>query len=120
MPFTKSQLGGRSRYGNPRRTPRTLNPWGNIYPKRTVGPTTASGQGRKTSGRAPGRTLNARSTPDSSIWGMSYPINDPKMWPVQHPAHRSDLGDPYAMTAGKAAFQNAAVNHAFQRVGYAG
>lgn len=115
----KSQLGTRSRFGSPRATPRTLNPWGKAVAKTSVGKTTGTGQGSR-GGRKPAGTSRARAHPDVSLKGMRYKANDPMAWPVEVPTSRSDLLLMSAMTAAKVTFNNNTTNKAYQRGGYAG
>lgn len=116
----KSMTGTKSSWGAVRATPRrTLLPWGKPVPKRTVGATTGSGQGRNM-GRKPAGSSVAKPTADKSLWGMQYKLNDPLGWPVESPASRSDLILASGMSQDKADFANAALNKAYQRGGYAG
>ncbi|UOW92890.1 hypothetical protein SEA_LEOPARD_12 [Mycobacterium phage Leopard] len=84
-----------------------ISPWGKPIPMR-----------RKGSGRVSGSSTR-KPTPDPSLWGMKYKPNDPLAWPLENPAQRSDLEFDKTTTA-KANFNNAIVNKAFQRGGYAG
>lgn len=89
-----------------------LNPWGNNMP---------ASQGRRANsvGATPFKTkMRSRGgvsqpTPSSQLWSMSYKANDPQAWPIEGGKNFS------AMTQAKADWNNAVVNHAFQRGGYA-
>lgn len=116
-----SAYGKPSSFGGSRGKNRTLVPWGNIYPAR---------QGRQTNsvGATPFRAKVRRSgsvskpTPNPAIWGMKYPKNDPARWPVM-PNVNTGLrsgGPDSAMNQHKVDFNNAVVNNAFKRGGYAG
>ena len=106
----KSQTGSRSRFGGARLASRAAEaPWGKPISRSTAN-----------KGSRPGGSSVARSTPSPQLNGMRYPINKPLAWPLENPQTRADLRKASGMTAGKAAFNNSAVNHAFQRAGYAG
>lgn len=114
----KSQLGSRSRFGRVRGTPRVINPWGKPLSQTSVGRTTATGQSTR-KGRAPSGSSRVKSTPDASLFGMSYKRNDPLAWPVEVPTATADLLFD-KVTQDKADFNNTVVNAAFVRGGYAG
>jgi hypothetical protein len=82
---------------------RVLNPWGNNVAQlgRSVAKPTRRG-------------AVVRPKPDSSLWSMKYPKNDPKQWPVEGGKH----GSPSAMTQAKADWNNRVVNAAYKRAGY--
>lgn len=115
--YTKKQTGSSSRFGGAAggSARRVLNPWGNTVPAakgrraNAVGQTVGRGRQRGVSGvRKP--------TPDSSLWSIDYPKNDPLQWPIQGGKRKSPSG----MTQAKANWNNAIVNKAYQRGGYAG
>lgn len=116
-PYTRGSATGRSsRFGGAvgGSARRVLNPWGNLVPAakgrraNAVGATIARGRPRGSGVRRP--------TPDASLWGMRYPVNDPNAWPIEG----TKSGPTSGMTQAKADFNNAVVNKAFQRAGYAG
>jgi hypothetical protein len=106
----KSQLGSRSTFGSSRTSVRSVTaPWGSPIPKR--------GGSR---GSRPRGSSTAKPTPDPSLWSMRYKPNDPLAWPLENPQERSDLNVVSGHTQAKVDFNNAAVNHAFERAGYDG
>lgn len=115
--FTAKQTGASSRFGGAAgaNVRRVLNPWGNMVPAakgrraNAVGATIAKS-------RASRRSAVAMPKADASRWSMDYPKNDPLQWPIQ----AGKRGSPSGMTQHKADVNNAAVNHAYQRAGYAG
>jgi hypothetical protein len=90
-----------------------MAPWGKPIP---------AGQGRRTNGVGGGNrsrvtvrgSSTRRPTPSKALWSISYPANDPTQWPVEGGKNTSSF------TQEKADWNNAVVNHAFQRAGYAG
>lgn len=91
-----SRASGTARRGGQR----ILAPWGNAValPGRKMGLRTGGGR------RMP--------TPNPTLFGMAYPANDPRRWPI--------AGGKIVIfaQAAKANRQNAIVNHAFVRGGY--
>jgi hypothetical protein len=118
-----SAYGKPSSWGGSRAKGRTLVPWGNNYPM-------GSARGANALGATPFRSKVRSSgavrkpTPDPSLWGMTYKPNDPVLWPVLPDVNASPPrrggGPNSGMNQAKADFNNAVVNHAFQRAGYAG
>lgn len=105
----KSQICSRSRFGGARLASRAVEaPWGKPIPRSTA-----------TKGSRPSGSSVSRSRPSPQLNGMRYPINKPLAWPLENPQTRADLRKASGMTQGKADFNNNAVNHAFQRAGYA-
>lgn len=92
-----------------------LNPWGNNVPKDTARRANGVGQTPFRSRVRPTGAIR-KPTPDRSLFGMGYKRNDPNAWPIEGGKADADSG----MTQDKANFNNSAVNHAFERGGYAG
>lgn len=114
MPYNKTQLGGRSSFGG-KSSRKTTYPWGNIVGKAGTSKTRGvSGVGNKSKVRV-STTSRSKPTPDGSLWGMSYPVNQPWTWPVEGSVPNST-----APTEAQATRHNAITNFAFQRDGYAG
>jgi hypothetical protein len=84
-------------------------PWGEPIPKST-----------RARGSKPRGSSTRKPRPDPSLWSIAYKPNDPLAWPLENPAARADLPLISGMSQAKANFNNAAVNKAFQRGGYAG
>lgn len=113
--YTRKQTGTRSGFGGARSAGarRVLNPWGNSVPAAKGRRANALGT---TIGRRGGHRGGAvrRPKPDSTLWSMKYPKNDPLQWPVEG----EKMASPSGMTQEKADWNNAVVNHAFKRAGY--
>lgn len=123
--FRKSQTGTPSKrnYGGKKVAKKIVNPWGSIFPQKGVGRVNGIGQSRRSARNTVSGSDIRKPTPDSSERGMQYPANKPYAWPVEpdfdtHVAPEN--GHTSGYTAAVAARQNAQVNTAFKRGGYAG
>lgn len=93
-------------------------PWGKAIPKDVGRHTNSVGSGNRSKVRV--RSSGSRPTPDRSLFGMDYPANDPAAWPVMPDPATGRRGNVSTHTQAKVDFVNTAVNHAYQRAGYAG
>ena len=118
----KSQVGSkntkRSIVG--KTTKRTLAPFGKIFPQKGVGHTDAQGNSRRgKQNKVSRRSSTRKSTPAPELFSMDYPANKPYAWPVESPPIGAN-GRTSGYTSSVANRNNAQVNKAFQRGGYAG
>lgn len=115
MPFKKSQLGSKSKWGKAKTLSKVIAPWGNPTGQKTATGINGVGQGRaRVTLRRGGRTVKR---PDSSERAIANGSRMPTAWPQE------DVGlavSPTAYTPAEATSHNAIVNKAFQRGGYAG
>lgn len=100
--FTARATGTPSNFGRNARSGRSiLNPWGSNFAKPK-----APSKLQKFGGSA-----RRQATPDSSLYSMAYKTNDPLAWPIEGGRRGSISG----MTQAKVDWNNAVVNHAFER-----
>jgi hypothetical protein len=109
--FSKKQTGTPSSFGGAKTKGGTINPWGKNKPKQ-LKPTT-----NKVT-----RGSNRKSTPDPQLRAVpNYVANDPRSWPKVKPNGLPEKNpSPTAPSPATATRQNAIVNNAFKRGGYAG
>jgi len=112
--FTRAGTGTPSSFGRKGASGgRTVNPWGRNVPASFGRGANANGV---TAGRGrPGGSSRARNVTDPALRSMDYTPNDPAQWPIEGGKRYSILS-----TQAKADFNNAVVNNAFKRGGYAG
>ena len=104
--YTKKQTGTPSTWGQSGKASKSVDPWGKPQPKKPPAKARNSVKG----------SSRKQATPDPQLKGMDYPPNDPRQWPIVGAKRPS----PTAPTQANVDRQNAIVNNAFKRGGYAG
>lgn len=119
--FTSKQTGTPSRFGAVKAGGnRTVNPWGKAVGHKGATKTNAIGQ-NPSQRRKPAGTTRKKPTPDPQLSGMKYKANDPREWPVVPSVALGQHGrpSPTAPTTANVTRNNAIVDKAYQRGGYA-
>lgn len=119
----KSQIGTPSKrnYTGKKVAKKVLNPWGSIFPQKSVGHTNGIGQSRRSGRNTVSGSSVRKPMPDPSLRGMQYPANKPYAWPVvPDVAQPLENGHTSGLTSDVIDANNSAVNNAYKRGGYAG
>ena len=111
--MNKRQTGSKNKraIGAKMTTKKVLNPWGSIFPQKKAGKAKVRGSSTR------------KSRPAPELFKMYYPANQPSQWPVEIDTvgHTTpEAGHRSGYTQAVADRQNAQVNNAFKRGGYAG